>query len=300
MLLRQSPAQSRQPCGPVVGPRISPALSELETLSPHRPSPPPRAHFSDMYPEESRGSGGVATVDFLEATYDYAAPTPAPTPLYSHSTPGYYSAPLDSHRPPSDGSLQSLGSGPASPLVFVPSSPRLSPFLHPPSHHYLETTSTHVYRWGNTIFLYPHSRRRCLLCACKKLEAFASASQQESLPSLKQISEVGGVLAITWLFGQFCFRVHDYFTGKRIAIQKNQSTSEVCFLIFFYSFCCDSSTMNNIHEEMNYHHRFTVSSLLIWCLLMSKPFCHITVFNRFTHKLSGVLFSPHNVVRNQI
>ncbi|XP_056284718.1 estrogen receptor isoform X3 [Pseudoliparis swirei] len=145
MCERQSPAQSRQPCGPVVGPRISPALSELETLSPHRPSPPPRAHFSDMYPEESRGSGGVATVDFLEATYDYAAPTPAPTPLYSHSTPGYYSAPLDSHRPPSDGSLQSLGSGPASPLVFVPSSPRLSPFLHPPSHHYLETTSTHVY-----------------------------------------------------------------------------------------------------------------------------------------------------------
>uniref|UniRef100_A0A3Q0RHB9 Estrogen receptor n=1 Tax=Amphilophus citrinellus TaxID=61819 RepID=A0A3Q0RHB9_AMPCI len=95
-----------------------------------------------MYPEESRGSGGVATVDFLEGTYDYAAPTPAPTPLYSHSTTGCYSAPLDTHGPPSDGSLQSLGSGPTSPLVFVPSSPRLSPFMHPPSHHYLETTST--------------------------------------------------------------------------------------------------------------------------------------------------------------
>nr|O42132.1 RecName: Full=Estrogen receptor; Short=ER; AltName: Full=ER-alpha; AltName: Full=Estradiol receptor; AltName: Full=Nuclear receptor subfamily 3 group A member 1 [Pagrus major]BAA22517.1 estrogen receptor [Pagrus major] len=99
-----------------------------------------------MYPEDSRGSGGVATVDFLEGTYDYAAPTPAPTPLYSHSTPGYYSAPLDAHGPPSDGSLQSLGSGPNSPLVFVPSSPRLSPFMHPPTHHYLETTSTPVYR----------------------------------------------------------------------------------------------------------------------------------------------------------
>uniref|UniRef100_A0A3Q1G8Y3 Estrogen receptor n=1 Tax=Acanthochromis polyacanthus TaxID=80966 RepID=A0A3Q1G8Y3_9TELE len=99
-----------------------------------------------MYPEESRGSGGVATVDFLEGTYDYATPTPAPTPLYSHSTTGYYSAPLDAHGPPSDGSLQSLGSGPTSPLVFVPSSPRLSPFMHPPSHHYLETTSTPVYR----------------------------------------------------------------------------------------------------------------------------------------------------------
>ena len=97
-----------------------------------------------MYPEESRGSG--ATVDFLEGTYDYAAPTPAPTPLYSHSTVGFYSPPLDAHGQPSDGSLQSLGSGPACPLVFVPCSPQLSPFMPPPSHHYLETTSTPVYR----------------------------------------------------------------------------------------------------------------------------------------------------------
>ncbi|XP_034555114.1 estrogen receptor [Notolabrus celidotus] len=147
MLLRQSPAQSRQPCGPALRPRISPALSELETLSPQHPSPPRRASLGgDMYPEESRGSGGVATVDFLEGTYDYAAPTPAPTPLYGHSTPGYYSASLDTHGQPSDSSIQSLGSGPSSPLVFVPSSPRLSPFMHLPSHHYLETTSTPVYR----------------------------------------------------------------------------------------------------------------------------------------------------------
>ncbi|XP_041662096.1 estrogen receptor isoform X2 [Cheilinus undulatus] len=100
-----------------------------------------------MYPEDSRGSGGgVATVDFLEGTYDYAAPTPAPTPLYGHSTSGYYSASLDAHGQPSDSSIQSLGSGPASPMVFVPSSPRLSPFMHPPSNHYLETSSTPVYR----------------------------------------------------------------------------------------------------------------------------------------------------------
>lgn len=143
MLLRQSPAQSRQPCGPLIRPRIGPAFSELETLSLQRPSPPLRAPPGDMYPEESRGSGGVATVDFLEGTYEYAAPTPATTPPYSHSTPGYYSAPLDAHGPPSDGSLQSLGSGPTSPLVFVPSSPRLSPFMHPT---YLETTSTPIYR----------------------------------------------------------------------------------------------------------------------------------------------------------
>ncbi|KAM9704011.1 estrogen receptor isoform 1-T1 [Menidia menidia] len=146
MCKRQSPVQSRQPFGPVPRPRTGPASLELETLSPPRLSPSPRAPLSDMYPEESRGSGGVAAVDFLEGTYDYAAPTPAPTPVYSHSATGYYSAPLDAHGPPSDGSLQSLGSGPTSPLVFVPSSPRLSPFMHAPSHHYLETTSTPVYR----------------------------------------------------------------------------------------------------------------------------------------------------------
>lgn len=147
MLLRQSPEQSRQTCGPAPRPRISSALSELETLSPQHPSPPQRGpHGGDMYPEESRGSGGVGTVDFLEGTYDYAAPTPAPTPLYSLSTPGYYSAALDTHGQPSDSSIQSLGSGPSSPLVFVPSSPRLSPFMHLPSHHYLETSSTPVYR----------------------------------------------------------------------------------------------------------------------------------------------------------
>ncbi|XP_008276877.1 estrogen receptor [Stegastes partitus] len=165
MLLRQSPVQSpvqsRQPCGPVLRPRISSASPELETLSPPRLSPSPRAPLGDMYPEESRGSGGVATVDFLEGTYDYAAPTPAPTPLYSHSSTGYYAAPLDAHGPPSDGSLQSLGSGPTSPLVFVPSSPRLSPFMHPPSHHYLETTSTPVYRSSHQ----PASRDEpCVTC----------------------------------------------------------------------------------------------------------------------------------------
>ncbi|KAK2856194.1 hypothetical protein Q5P01_004929 [Channa striata] len=132
----------RQPCRS----RINPAFSELETLSSPRQSPPLRAPLGDMYPEESRGSGGAATVGFLEGTYDFATTTPAPTPLYSHATTGYYSAPLDTHGPPSDGSLQSLGSGSTSPLVFVPSSARLSPFMHPSSQHYLETTSTPVYK----------------------------------------------------------------------------------------------------------------------------------------------------------
>ncbi|XP_028997147.1 estrogen receptor isoform X2 [Betta splendens] len=136
----------RQPCRPVLRSRISPAFTELETLSPPRLSPPLHAPLSDMYPEDSRGTGGVASVDFLEGTYDYATPTPAPTPLYSHSTAGYYSAPLDTHGPPSDSSLQSLGSGSTSPLVFVPPSTRLSPFMHPPSQHYLESTSASIYR----------------------------------------------------------------------------------------------------------------------------------------------------------
>uniref|UniRef100_A0A3Q2Q3W4 Estrogen receptor n=1 Tax=Fundulus heteroclitus TaxID=8078 RepID=A0A3Q2Q3W4_FUNHE len=142
----QNPVQSKEAFGPALRPRLSPASSELETLSPPRLPPSPRASLGDMYPEESRGSGGVAAVDFLEGTYDYATPTPAPTPLYSHSTTGYYSAPLDAQGPPSDGSLHSLGSGPTSPLVFVPTSPRLSLFMHAPSQHYLETASTPVYR----------------------------------------------------------------------------------------------------------------------------------------------------------
>ncbi|XP_008395912.1 estrogen receptor isoform X1 [Poecilia reticulata] len=146
MYKRQNPVQSKQEFGPALRPRISPASSELETLSSPRLPPSPRAPLSDMYPEESRGSGGVAAVDFLEGTYDYATPTPAPTPLYNHSTTGYFSAPLDAQGPPSDGSLHSLGSGPTSPLVFVPTSPRLSPFMHAPSHHYLEPASTPAYR----------------------------------------------------------------------------------------------------------------------------------------------------------
>lgn len=146
MLLWQSPVQSRQTCRPEAKARINAAFTELETLSLQHPSPPLRALLSDMYPEESRGSRGVANMDYLEGPYNYAAPTAATTPFYSHSNSGCYSAPLDAHGPPSDGSLHSLGSGPKSPLVFVPSSPRLSPFLHPPSQHYLETTLTPVYR----------------------------------------------------------------------------------------------------------------------------------------------------------
>ncbi|XP_072299112.1 estrogen receptor [Eucyclogobius newberryi] len=145
MLLRQRAEESRQPYRSARRARTT--RPELESLSPPPHAPSTRPHSSGMYPEESRGSGGVATVDFLDGTYDYTAPTPAPT-LYSHSSAGYFSAALDAHGPPSDGSLQSLGSGPNSPLMFVPSSPRLSPFMHPPGHHYLENSSSTIYRSG--------------------------------------------------------------------------------------------------------------------------------------------------------
>uniref|UniRef100_A0A4W5KAA4 Estrogen receptor n=1 Tax=Hucho hucho TaxID=62062 RepID=A0A4W5KAA4_9TELE len=98
-----------------------------------------------MYPEETRGGGGTATIDYLEGVYDYTAPAPGLAPLYSSST-----ASLDAHGPPSEGSLQSLGSSSTSPLVFVPSTPQLSPFLcHtslPSQSFFLETSSTPVYR----------------------------------------------------------------------------------------------------------------------------------------------------------
>ena len=130
----QSPLDSK----PRKSPSRTRTASALDTrdLSPQHPSAP-CASLSDMYPDETRrGGGGTASVDYLDGGgYDYVSP--APDPLYSRSaTPavGYYSPSLDTHGPPSDDSLPSLGSGPTSPLVFVPSSPQLSPFLQPPSH----------------------------------------------------------------------------------------------------------------------------------------------------------------------
>ncbi|XP_020351601.1 estrogen receptor-like [Oncorhynchus kisutch] len=90
-----------------------------------------------MYPEETRGGGGAATIDYLEGVDDYTAHAPGLVPFYSSST-----ASLDAHGPPSDGSLQSL--------LFVPSTPQLSPFLRhtslPSQSIYLEISSTPVNR----------------------------------------------------------------------------------------------------------------------------------------------------------
>ncbi|XP_030628745.1 estrogen receptor [Chanos chanos] len=109
-----------------------------------------------MYPEEEQREGGVsATVDYLDGGFDYTNHTsiyntPSPT---GPSALGYYPAPPDPPTPPTEGSLQALGSGSTSPLVYVPSSPQVSPFLHHPSHqpaqqvpYYLEASTSSVYR----------------------------------------------------------------------------------------------------------------------------------------------------------
>ncbi|CDQ69112.1 unnamed protein product [Oncorhynchus mykiss] len=90
-----------------------------------------------MYPEETRGGGGAASIDYLEGVDDHTAHAPGLVPFYSSST-----ASLDAHGPPSDGRLQSL--------LFVPSTPQLSPFLRhtslPSQSIYLEISSTPVNR----------------------------------------------------------------------------------------------------------------------------------------------------------
>ncbi|KAJ8009573.1 hypothetical protein DPEC_G00090280 [Dallia pectoralis] len=149
MLVRLTQTETSKPCGAPLGPRTT---LESHVTSAQRFSPLLlRTPQSEMYPEETRGvGGGAATVDYLDGGYDYTAP--GPPPLYSPSATAavYYS---EAHGTTSDGSLQSLDSSPTSPLVFVPSSPQLSPFLQPPGHpglpsqpYYLETSSTPVYR----------------------------------------------------------------------------------------------------------------------------------------------------------
>ncbi|XP_045575385.1 estrogen receptor isoform X1 [Salmo salar] len=145
MLVRQSHTQISKPLG---APLRSRTTLESHAISPPKLSPQqPTTPNSNMYPEETRRGGGAAAFNYLDGGYDYTAPTQGPAPLY------YSTTPQDAHGPPSDGSMQSLGSSPTGPLVFVSSSPQLSPFLHPPGHHglpsqsyYLETSSTPLYR----------------------------------------------------------------------------------------------------------------------------------------------------------
>ncbi|XP_036406310.1 estrogen receptor [Megalops cyprinoides] len=110
----------------------------------------PEKALGEMYLEDNETGAGV--VSYLDSGYDYAAPPAAATPLYNSGGMGYYSAPVDAHGTGSDASLHSLGSVPTSPLVFMPSSPQLSPFIHHSQQpcqqvpFYLESASTPVFR----------------------------------------------------------------------------------------------------------------------------------------------------------
>ncbi|XP_066533472.1 estrogen receptor [Hoplias malabaricus] len=106
--------------------------------------PPKLSPLSHMYPDE----GGISsTVHFLDGAYDYHPPAPGAGP----SSVGFY--PPDSQLPSAEGTLQSLTNGSGSPLVFVPSSPQLSPYLtHPGGQqqvpYYLELSASSMYRSG--------------------------------------------------------------------------------------------------------------------------------------------------------
>ncbi|XP_066556619.1 estrogen receptor isoform X2 [Amia ocellicauda] len=99
----------------------------------------PERALSEMFLEEDRTG---AAVNYLDSTYEFTAAAAA-APLYNPTSMGYHSAPADAHGSTSDASLHSLGSVPTSPLVFLPSNPQLSPFVHHPHHHnqpyYLES-----------------------------------------------------------------------------------------------------------------------------------------------------------------
>ncbi|KAJ8275251.1 hypothetical protein COCON_G00098760 [Conger conger] len=133
---------------------------ELEDSGESPGKPPP----AEMFLEENRtgtGTGPVAvtgavTLSYLDAGYKYVGSSASPTPLYNATGVGvsyYPSSSTEAHGPAPDPGLHPLGSLPASPLVFLPSSPQFPAFVHP-SHHlagpqgpyYLEGTSTPAFR----------------------------------------------------------------------------------------------------------------------------------------------------------
>nr|WGC88972.1 estrogen receptor 1 [Osteobrama belangeri] len=131
----------------------SPEREDQEGLS----SAPATHELSPMYPKEEHSAGGISSsVSYLDGAYEF----PNPTQTYGTSSPaepasvGYYPAPPDPHSAPAEEHLQTLGTGSASPLIFAPSSPQLSPYLnHHGAHHsthqvsyYLDTPSSTVYR----------------------------------------------------------------------------------------------------------------------------------------------------------
>lgn len=126
--------------------------SELEAYSASLAS----LKLSPMYPgeeEQQRAAGGMSSsAHYLEGTFNYTT-----NPDASNSSVDYYSVAPDLQvaPEPQDKPLQPLPNGSTSPLVFLPSSPQLSPFLgHPPAGqhtaqhvpYYLEPSATSIYR----------------------------------------------------------------------------------------------------------------------------------------------------------
>ncbi|XP_058880121.1 estrogen receptor-like isoform X3 [Acipenser ruthenus] len=112
---------------------------ELEAFNSSPSNLPPERALSKMYLEESRTS---ATVNYMENTYEFAVAASAAAPLYNPSNLGFHSAPLESSSSAPEGNLHSLGNVPVSPLVFLPSNPQLSPFIH---HHHHQSQQLPYY-----------------------------------------------------------------------------------------------------------------------------------------------------------
>ncbi|MGH0151116.1 UNVERIFIED_CONTAM: hypothetical protein FKN15_037786 [Acipenser sinensis] len=112
---------------------------ELEAFNSSPSNLSPERALSKMYLEESRTS---ATVNYMENTYEFAVAASAAAPLYNPSNLGFHSAPLESNSSAPEGNLHSLGNVPVSPLVFLPSNPQLSPFIH---HHHHQSQQLPYY-----------------------------------------------------------------------------------------------------------------------------------------------------------
>ncbi|KAL0967786.1 hypothetical protein UPYG_G00256900 [Umbra pygmaea] len=216
MLVRQTQTETAKPRG---APRRSQTTLENHVTSPQKLSPPHPPH-SDMYPEEngaSRGGGAVA-VDYLDGGYDYSVPGPAPIYSSSNTAAVYYSsAPLDAQGPASDGSLQSLDSSPNSPLVFVHSSPQLSPFLHPLSHsglpsqpYFLETSSTPIYRSG-LVTNQQSASQEDLFCISERQEHYTVAGSDTGSGSAVGVFEMAKET-------RYCAVCSDYASGYHYGV----------------------------------------------------------------------------------
>ncbi|XP_028653534.1 estrogen receptor isoform X1 [Erpetoichthys calabaricus] len=107
---------------------------ELEAFSGTPAKLPCEKALSEMYLEENRT---CTPVGYLDGTYEFAAAaTTAAGPLYNSATLGYHSTTPEPHSSAPEGNMHSLGSVQTSPMLFLPSNPQLSPFIHHHHHHH--------------------------------------------------------------------------------------------------------------------------------------------------------------------